>query len=682
MVDPVGGNGQYTYEWSTGSTNYYIAGLEGNVYSVLVTDHKGCQADTSIQVNSSAPISFETEIGNVDCYGNNNGYIEIVNASVFSSIFWTATGETTPRIENLTAGWYVVEVANSEGCVESFPREVKQPSQPLSIQLDSTDIWCAGDQNGTIDITVTGGWATSYEYNWSSPDGIGLISNVSDQINLSGGSYYVTVSDAGHCSVTDSIQVGEPPEFIANIDYNDIGCFGEANGNISIESQGGNGGFSYEWSNGSSDSLLTDLYSGVYMVTVTDSKGCEIFESVEIIEPELLETMISGTDISCYGFNNGIASIDIFGGTAPYDISWAGNPTGQGTDSIYDLAAGYYYVTVTDNHNCITENEIEITEPDELLNNPAFENITCFGYENGEIVLSPTGGVLPYNYQWSHNGTLNNDSAMNLGPGNYEVTVVDYNSCTQVTQIELTQPDPLLANIEKKIISCYGFNDGAFMITMFGGTPEYNYNWDNGFDGAVQDMMEPGIYQLLITDQLGCFIDTTLQLIEPDKLVINPTIQRPTCADIQNGSIELNISGGRTPYSVYWDDGTTEENLYNIRSGIYDVVINDSSMCEIDTTFRIRSAHTTCIDIPTAFTPNGDSYNEKWEIDLGGLYPQAEIEVFDRYGRRVFYSRGYDESQHWDGTYNGKELPMDAYYYVINLKNGSQRLSGVVTIVR
>jgi gliding motility-associated-like protein len=251
-----------------------------------------------------------------------------------------------------------------------------------------------------------------------------------------------------------------------------------------------------------------------------------------------------------------------------------------------------------------------------------------------------------------------------------------------VDSVDVTQPDPLITEIEKKIISCFGAKDGAFTVSTYGGTPDYTYAWSNGYTGPVQNMMSPGNYHLTITDQLGCFIDTSLKLIEPGQLVVNPTIRKPTCNDTKDGYIELNISGGRMPYSIFWDNGTIEENLYEIKSGIYSVMIHDSSMCSLDTSFKLIGVHDICIRIPNAFTPNGDSYNELWEIDMKGLYPQAEIEVFDRYGRRVFYSKGYDESQYWDGTHNGKELPMDSYYYVINLKNGSPRLSGTVTIIR
>jgi gliding motility-associated-like protein len=217
---------------------------------------------------------------------------------------------------------------------------------------------------------------------------------------------------------------------------------------------------------------------------------------------------------------------------------------------------------------------------------------------------------------------------------------------------------------------------------MFGGTPEYTYNWSNGYDASVADMLDKGVYEITVTDKNNCALDTVVEISEPEELVIDPVIRRPSCPDIQNGYIELNVSGGVGYYNIYWDNGSAEENLYDIRSNIYHVIIQDENLCEIDTTFRLNSVSDHCLKIPSAFTPNGDGFNDRWVIEMSTLYPAAEIEIFDRWGNRVFYARGYDESQYWDGTFNGNDLPMDSYYYIINLKNGAPRISGTVTIIR
>ena len=312
----------------------------------------------------------------------------------------------------------------------------------------------------------------------------------------------------------------------------------------------------------------------------------------------------------------------------------------------------------------------------------AVENASCYSDSNGTATVYAQNGVNIFSYEWDDLRNQKTKTATNLNAGMYTVSITDNQFCISVDSIKITQPDPLLAEAEINHISCFGANDGSIAVRASGGTPYYTYQWADGYTEALQSMMPPGNYMLKITDQNGCFIDTIFYVTEPGLLTVNPTIRYPTCYDMKDGYIELNISGGRTPYDVYWDNGQTGENLINIKSGIYNVVVYDSSMCSIDTTFKITGIFEICFQVPNAFTPNGDSYNEKWVIDMKGLYPAAEIEVFDRSGKRVFYSKGYDESKYWDGTYKGEKLPMDTYYYIINLKNGTKRISGTITLLR
>jgi len=310
------------------------------------------------------------------------------------------------------------------------------------------------------------------------------------------------------------------------------------------------------------------------------------------------------------------------------------------------------------------------------------ENARCYSDSSGTATVYAENGINIFSYEWNDLLNQKTQTALNLPAGTFVVSITDNQQCSIVDSIEITQPDPILAEAEINHISCYGANDGAIAVRASGGTPYYTYYWADGYVGQLQNMIPPGNYLLTITDQNGCFIDTTLVLTEPDQLRLNPTIRYPTCYDIKDGYIELNISGGRTPYIVYWDNGQTAEKLIDIKSGIFHVVVYDSSMCSVDTTFKITGIFELCFQVPNAFTPNGDSYNEKWVIDMKGLYPAVEIEVFDRTGKRVFYSKGYDESKFWDGTYKGKKLPMDTYYYIINLKNGTERISGTITLLR
>ena len=689
VLNPTGGNGTYSYLWSNEEKNDTISGLDGAIYYATVTDWKGCAQDTSMEVDEPPQVSIDIFTEHVRCNGENNGSAEI-NAIGLGTYIWT-TNETTAKISNLAPGNYTVTATNAEGCESIQTTTITEPDSLLVDSIISTRISCEGDADGTINLFVSGGnTIIPYTYNWFTTYGTGLVPEDSTkQTGLSGGVYYVTVNDWMGCEINDSAYINEPPVYTSSISVNHVMCFDDGDGIIDLTVDGGNieDPYSYYWITPDGVGLdansedQSGLSGGSYYVTVTDAKDCELYDTAIVYEPDLLETFITETNVSCFGYDDGTAKLDISGGSGGYIINW-NPPNGATSDSIYGLSAGTYNVEVKDINECITTNYVEITEPEQIENNVIFSNITCFGYNNGEILITPTGGILPYSYLWSHSAVFTDSLADNLNPGNYSISVIDNNNCIEVTNVDITQPDPLIIEVTKEDITCFGMEDGYISLSMFGGTPEYTYNWLDGYEETSADMLPQGLYNINISDIHNCELDTTIRINEPDKLMLNPILRLPTCADIQDGSLELNITGGRLPYSIYWSDGSFEENLYEIRSGIYDVVINDSSLCEIDTSFVVRSAHDFCIEIPSAFTPNADNINERWEIDMKGLYPNAEIEIFDRLGKRIFFSTGYEESQYWDGTLKGKKLPMDTYYYIIYLKNGSRRISGTVILIR
>lgn len=692
VLDPTGGNATYSYSWlPTGETTDSIGGLDGALYYVTVTDWKGCAQDTIIEVGEPPQGSIFVDPINVSCNGENDGTAEAITVGSYTYL-WSPTGETTKKIENLSPGPYSVIATNAEGCEYKGSTDITEPDSLLVDSIIPTRISCAGDADGTIDLYVSGGnTIVPYTYNWFTSEGTGLTPEDSaSQTGLSGGMYYVTITDWRLCEISDSAYINEPPLYSSSLVSNDVTCNGDENGEIDLTVIGGNTEepYTFNWTTPDGTGLVTDiedqtgLSGGSYYVTITDAKDCKLYNDTIINEPDLLETFIYETNVTCFGYDDGTAKLDILGGSGGYIISWD-PPGGETADSIYGLSAGTYYVTVTDGNACLSTNYVEITEPEQIDNNETFENITCFGYNNGKIIITPTGGTLPYNYVWSHSTVFTDSLADNLDAGNYSISVIDGNNCVEISSIDITQPDPLVFDLFiKDDITCYGDGDGYISFNMFGGTPDYTYTWSNGYTETSVDMLSEGLYSINVTDIHNCEIDTTVEIVEPEKLIIVPVLRMPTCPDIQDGSIELNIAGGRLPYTIYWDDGSFDEDLYEIRSGIYDVLINDSSFCEIDTSFIVRSAHDFCIEIPSAFTPNADNINDKWEIGMRGLYPNAEIEIFDRWGKRIFFSKGYEEYQYWDGTLNGKELPMDAYYYIINLKNGAKRISGTITLIR
>jgi gliding motility-associated-like protein len=677
-----GGNGGYNYLWTPGDyTTSYIKDIGGNQYTVKVTDIRGCSDSTIVSIRESAGITASVSITPVRCYGENNGVLSAF-APQANSFDWYSSETSTylgsgATISNLSPGEYKVVIADERGCSITIDKNIIEQPDSLIATVTNDTISCAGSADGITISTVSGGntlLGHDYMYNWSTGETTSFL------FDLSGGQYVLTVSDWLGCVATDTAFIYEPPLFESFITKTDVTCFGDNNGTIELTASGGNGDYHYEWNTTDTTTILTDLLAGTYTVTISDRLGCEIYDTTIITEPDEIIATINKTDIQCFGFNNGTANVDITGGNGGYSITWSNGST---EDTITGLVQGTYYVDIVDINGCDASDTVEISQPTEIQNNLQKTNITCFGFNNGQISVNPVGGITPYTYSWSHDTLITVNSLTDLGPGPYTVYVTDSNDCVIASDVELTQPDPLIASINKTDITCFGDDDGSIAIDMYGGTPAYNYTWSNGTTASSEMWLGKGFYSINITDAQDCKVDTIVEIVEPDKLIIEPVLGRSTCPDVQDGSIELNITGGVGYYSIFWSNGNTEENLYDIRSGKYTVFIYDENSCELKADIILPSGKDYCIDIPSAFSPNKDGQNDLWSIyDMEELYPNATIEVFDRRGVRVFYSKGYSADKFWDGTYQGRALPMDSYYYIIYLKNGLGRISGTVTIIR
>src|SRR6185369_9067384 len=171
--------------------------------------------------------------------------------------------------------------------------------------------------------------------------------------------------------------------------------------------------------------------------TVTDMNGCSQSSSVDISQPEVLSTSIlSSTNTSCVGNNNGSATASVTGGTSPYNYSWS--PSGGATAAASGLAAGNYTVTVTDAQHCSQSASVSILQPDAIAIIPFASDVSCFGGINGSASILVSGGTLPYSYLWSTTGDTTS-TASDLPVGNYPVTVTDANNCVQSSSVSISQ---------------------------------------------------------------------------------------------------------------------------------------------------------------------------------------------------------------------------------------------------
>ncbi len=583
------GTAPYTYQWNTGSTASSLSGLTSGTYTVTVTDANGCTNIRTATVGQPAAAltpSISSTVA-VSCFGGNNGSVNlsVAGGTAPYSYIWN-NGATTQDLSSLATGTYTVSISDANGCTANAQVTITQPAAPLAASVSSSQqVSCFGGSNGTVSLSVNGGTAP-YSYNWSN-------GAATQNINgLSAGTYTVTVTDANGCTATQSRVITQPVAALstsANVSQN-VSCFGGNNGSVNLTVSGGTTPYTYVWSNGTSTEDLTGLSAGTYTVTVTDANGCIATRTITVTQPAAALQATAGLSqaVSCNSGSDGQISINVSGGTSPYTYSWS---NGAGTPAINGLSAGTYTVTVTDANGCVAVSSATVTQPSAALSGSTAvtSNISCFSGNNGSVDLTVAGGTSPYTFMWN-TGAVTEDLT-GLPAGSYSVIITDANGCTASASATITQPPgSLSANLNvSQNVACYGGGNGAFDLTVNGGTAPYNYIWSNG--STTQDIsgLAIGIYTVSITDANGCISSATGAITQP-AAALNATVsssQNVLCFGGNNGSIDLNVTGGTMPYTYVWSNGSVSQDINNLSNGTYAVSITDANGCTFSQTAGI-----------------------------------------------------------------------------------------------
>jgi len=216
---------------------------------------------------------------------------------------------------------------------------------------------------------------------------------------------------------------------------------------------------------------------------------------------------------------------------------------------------------------------------------------TC-NENNGSINLTVEGGTAPYDYDW--NGAAGNvEDPIGLLSGDYDVIVTDVNGCTVSATITVDEPDALALNSIVSDALCEGQSSGSVDLSVSGGTGAgtYSYEWNDVNNQIIEDPIDlsAGSYTVLVTDDNGCTITTTVEVGEPTALSVVSSSQEATCGE-SNGSIDITVSGGTAPYSYDWNDPAPDvEDPTDLQAGSYDVVIMDANGCTLESTVSVST---------------------------------------------------------------------------------------------
>lgn len=237
------------------------------------------------------------------------------------------------------------------------------------------------------------------------------------------GTYNLLITNTSNsCTSTGSTTVSQSPAVTSDIILvTNVTCNGGSNGEALAEADGGNGIFTYEWSNGGTTAQITNLTAGTYTVTATDGENCTSTSSVSISEPAALLANATATGETALGANDGTANSAPSGGTAPYSFNWS---NGETTAIITGLTPGTYTVTVTDENNCTIIKSVTVNSFGCDIDGTAIgTNISCNGAGDGSATVSLTGAADPVSYMWSNGETT--EMISGLSPGTYTVSITD-----------------------------------------------------------------------------------------------------------------------------------------------------------------------------------------------------------------------------------------------------------------
>ena len=657
-------------------------------YTVTPTTGICVGNDFEITITVNPSISITSNLTNSNCYLANVGSvnIEISGGIPFSTgnpyqVLWTGpNGYTSSNedISNLQPGDYTVTINDDGNCPYTEIFTITEPDELIFsiIDFDPESISCFEADDGSIGIEISGG-TMPYTYNWTK-DGLPF-ETIEDLSNLGPGIYEITVTDANNCApITQNFDIIEPPLLdVSLVNQVDIICYGDATGEIYINTIGGrsieiNPGvfdYSYSWTgpNGftSNSQNLTSLFSGTYNLTVTDKSNCTDTLEVILLQTDEIIIDYSTTDIMCYGDNDASITINnITGGNPPYSIAWSNLGSGN---SQTNLSAGTYVITVTDATDCEKQATIIIDEAPIYSIAPAVNNVSCFGANDGRIILNLVGGIEPITLAWDDAPTAGVERN-NIGPGTYTVTITDATPCVISETFTITEPDELVLSANTTdALDCDDANSGSINLIVTGGTVPLTYSWSNGSTTEDLNNIPPGNYSITVTDANNCQISDTWVINRFDPLNIN--VETVTVFDCDtrdvNQNFIANVTGGVPPYQINWSSGTisgsNNEFMNTSQDGLVIVDVTDSYNCTTSFSYNV--------DIP--ILGDADFNITSSAFSTFGFYSIEDPIQFTNTSTGDYASVSWDFG---DGNFSAEENPTHTY-----LNEGNYNITQTVT---
>jgi hypothetical protein len=509
QINAKGGNGDYSYLWADGNTNTKLTDLVEGSYSVSISDKKDCSITKDFDLNYQK--SVQNDLG-LDFLGKDTLICHYNSLSLdgrdYANHYWTSNADfssTNRSVELTEPASYYLKIEDKDKCFAYDT--LKLDVSYLKIEdLQTTDVTCHALANGNAEIRVT---PADWEHTVRWPDGSAKL----NWDNLSGGTYKVEVEDSYACQDSIEFLIYEPDTLDLEIEkLTHPICTDVPNGLIQINALGGNGNYSYLWSDGNTNTKLTDLVEGSYSVSITDKKDCAITRNFNLNYQKSVQNDLGfdflGKDTLICHYNS--LSLDGRNYAKHYWTSDAGFSSRNREVELTEPAN--YYLKIEDEDKCFAYDSLHLDVS--YLNIKSLEStdVSCYGFTDGnaQIEVSPE--------DWQHVISWSDGSGStqwnNLSAGSYQVQVKDKYNCQDTRAFLINEPDTLNLEIENLFQPlCFGVPNGFIRLKPYGGNGDYSYLWEHGDDNKRLTGLDEGNYKVHVSDKKGCQISHTFNLL-------------------------------------------------------------------------------------------------------------------------------------------------------------------------
>jgi gliding motility-associated-like protein len=603
--------------------NGIFSTLTAGNYAIEVLDNVGCADTVNFEILQPDSLTAEIVLSQaIDCNSASTGVLSSVvdgGTPAYNYQWSTSPLQSGASASMLNAGTYSLTVTDAENCIATASFDLNEPDS-ISISLNASDASCPNIADGSIQATASGGTAP-LTLNWSNTETGNEISN------LVAGNYCVTVEDANGCQKVACIDVNAPNALtIDSVSTTSVLCNGENTGTATVFISGGFGDYSYQWNDDLAQTGETaiSLEANDYMVTITDENGCEVNTQITVEEPEVLSVDFSFSDALCNDGNDGAATAFPAGGVEPYNYNWQ---NGQTEQTIENLSADNYSLTITDANGCMLESDISIGEPDTEVSVSFDQTVLgCFNEQQNEVLATASGGTgTNYTYSWSDGQS--NALAVGLDDIAYSITVTDENGCEAISSFIPTDLDEIDFLIINTPPSCNGFADGRLGINQISGgagvdITDYTIEWSSGATGPTAENLAGDVeYSVTVTDPQGCQSIKTRLLQQPSPISFTVEPEDVLCFGEATGRASVqNIIGDHEPFTFLWSDGQDTDVAIGLSAGEYAVTVTDDTGCLESLSVSIGEPEELTVEFTTEDSPCfGDAGGSIMATAEGGI---------------------------------------------------------------